>query len=137
MDEKQQFSARLKAAMKAAGLDGRVRTLETLFNLKYQGKSVSYQGIRYWLIGKTIPDQDKLVVLADLLDIDAQELRYGSKPGRSRIAEQRPAWPGAMDANDRAAVEAYLRLPPRGRKAVREVIHALAGDAKGKSTSGV
>lgn len=125
MDEKQQFSKRLKAAMTAVGLEARPTVLEKLFNLHYRGTPVTYQGVRRWLLGLSIPEQDKLELLANLLGTDSYTLRYGDK-GRARAGEAKPAWAEATDIDDRIAIEMFLRLPMRGRQAVRQVIHALA-----------
>ena len=128
MHDKQQFSKRLKAAMAAAGLEVRPAILEKLFNLHYRGTPVSYQGVRRWLIGLSIPEQDKLELLASLLETDADSLRYGAKP-RSRVSEPKAAWTEATNADDRVAIEMYLRLPLRKRQAIRQVIQAMADTA--------
>jgi len=126
MDEKQQFSERLKAAMAAAGLEARPTVLEKLFNLHYRGAPMTYQGVRRWLLGLSVPEQDKLEVLANLLGTDAYSLRYGSKES-VRVREPGTAWREATSIDDRVAIEMFLRLPPQSRQAVRQVIHALAG----------
>ena len=129
MDEKQQFSARLKAALMAAGVSERPGDLEKLFNLKYAGRPVTFQAVRYWLTGKTIPTQDKVDVLADLLGVDAYELRFGRK-GDRHLAEPKLTWAAvSVDARDRLAMELYQKLPGPQRKAVRDLIQALAADA--------
>lgn len=133
MDEKQQFSERLKAAMAASGMEPKPSVLEKLFNLQYPGSPVSYQGVRRWLIGLSIPEQDKLETLAGLLGMDVQTLRYGRRPTRERVSEPRSSWPPVSDANDRVAIDVYLKLPLASRKAVREVIHALAAANPGKA----
>lgn len=132
MDEKQLFSARLKAALTEAGLSERPGDLEKLFNLKYAGKPVTFQAVRYWLTGKTIPTQDKIEVLADLLGVDRYELRFGRKGGR-HLAEPKLTWAGTpIDARDRIAMEQYQRLSDPHRKAVRDLIQALAKDSDQK-----
>lgn len=125
MDEKQQFSQRLKTAMAAVGLEARPTVLEKLFNLHYRGTPVTYQGVRRWLLGLSVPEQDKLEVLASLLGTDSYALRYGSKGG-VHVSETRTAWTEATGIDDRVAIEMFLRLPPQSRQAVRQVIHALA-----------
>jgi transcriptional regulator with XRE-family HTH domain len=126
MDEKQLFSARLRAALAAAGVSERPGDLEKLFNLKYAGRPVTFQAVRYWLMGKTIPTQDKVDVLADLLEVDPYELRFGRK-GDRHLAEPRLTWPASrVDARDRIAMELYQKLSDPHRKAVRDLIHALA-----------
>ena len=42
------------------------------------GKSVTANTTRNWLLGKSIPMQDKLRVLAEWLHVCADELRFGS-----------------------------------------------------------
>lgn len=125
MDDKQQFSKRLKAAMVAAGLEVRPTVLEKLFNLHYWGTPVTYQGVRRWLIGLSIPEQDKLELLANLLNTDTDALRYGVKP-RARTHAPKTAWTEAATVDDRVAIEIYLRLPSQKRQAIRQVIKAMA-----------
>ncbi|KRG87294.1 hypothetical protein ABB34_05145 [Stenotrophomonas daejeonensis] len=125
MDEKQQFSERLKAAMAVAGLEARPAVLEKLFNLHYRGTPVTYQGVRRWLTGLSLPEQDKLELLADLLGTDADVLRYGNKK-RGQVAERKAGWTETTNIDDRLAIELFLRLPQRSRQAVRQVIQALA-----------
>jgi hypothetical protein len=127
MDDKQQFSKRLKAAMAAAGLEARPTVLEKLFNLHYPGTPVTYQGVRRWLIGLSIPEQDKLELLAGLLNTDPKALRYGAK-SRARVSEPKAAWTEATNIDDRVAIETYLRLPLKKRQAIRQVIQAMAAD---------
>lgn len=126
MDEKQLFAARLRAALAAAGVSERPGDLEKLFNLKYAGRPVTFQAVRYWLTGKTIPTQDKVDVLADLLGVDAYELRFGRK-GDRHLAEPKLTWAAKpIDVRDRLAMELYQKLPDTQRRAVRDLIHALA-----------
>jgi hypothetical protein len=125
MDPRQLFSERLKTAMTAAGLDTRPTTLEKLFNLHYPGRSVTYHGVRGWLIGLSIPEQDKLEVLAELLGTDVAELRYGHGKVRGEKTRSKSS-ASTVDIHDRIAIDAFLRLPKQSRNAVRQVIHALA-----------
>lgn len=125
MDDKLQFSKRLKAAMTVAGLEVRPTVLEKLFNFHYRGTPVTYQGVRRWLIGLSIPEQDKLELLANLLSTTPGLLRYGTK-SRARIAEPKATWREATTIDDRVAIEIFLRLPSQKRVAIRQVIKAMA-----------
>jgi hypothetical protein len=125
MDDKQQFSKRLKAAMTTVGLEVRPMVLEKLFNLHYRGTPVTYQGVRRWLIGLSVPEQDKLELLASLLNTTPDFLRYGAK-SRARIAEPKVTWREATTVDDRVAIEIFLRLPSQKRVAIRQVIKAMA-----------
>lgn len=80
MNEKQKFSERLRQSLRNANIDSHSPTRLTLkFNLRYRGAPVSTQAVRKWLEGKTIPSQDKLVVLAQWLNVSAHWLRFGTK----------------------------------------------------------
>lgn len=132
MDQKKQFAERLKAAMAAAGVELRPSALEKLFNLHYWGASVTYQGVRRWMLGLSIPEQEKLNLLADLLGTDAHALRYGS---RASNQFERPKLRLADIAiHDRVAIEEYLSLPLDSRWALRQIIYSLArsGQANNK-----
>jgi hypothetical protein len=122
-DEKAEFSARLRAALKDARIEASPAVLEKRFNSRYTGAPVTSQAISGWLNGKAIPRQDKLRVLASLVGIDAHVLQYGG--GRSRVGESKGAWEGLSPA-ERAMVDAYVSLAPPQRKLVRDLVAALA-----------
>lgn len=124
-DEREDFSKRLSAAMHAAGHEPRPSVLFKQFNSVYRGPSVSFQSASRWLNGRSIPEQDKLQVLASLYGVHPHVLRFGEKPGR-RVAETRSIWPETLTALDHAAFDAYLALSAAQRKLVRELIQALA-----------
>ena len=123
-DEKAEFSARLRAALKDARIEASASVLEKRFNSRYAGTPVTAQAISGWLNGKAIPRQDKLRVLAALVGLDAHVLQYGGG-GRQRISEAKGAWEG-LNAAERAMVDAYIALAPSQRTLVRELVAALA-----------
>jgi len=128
-DERFEFSRRLGQAMSAAGYEPRPAILFRLFNARYTGRSVSFQSASRWLGGRSIPEQDKLQVLADLFGVAPQTLRFGDAP---RVAEARAEW-NAVGARERAVIDTYLALPARQRELVGELVKALA-QADRKST---
>ena len=77
MDSRLEFAERLKAAMSGAGLDPRPSVLLKLFNARYWGRSVTFQAVSRWLRGQALPEHDKLLVLAELLHVEPEVLRYG------------------------------------------------------------
>ena len=125
-DEKAEFSARLRAALKDARIEASPAVLEKRFNSRYAGAPVTSQAISGWLNGKAIPRQDKLRVLAAMVGVDAHVLQYGG--GRARVGEAKGAWEGLTPA-ERAMVDAYATLAPPQRKLVRELVAALAEKA--------
>ena len=60
-DEKAEFSARLRAALKDARIEASPAVLEKRFNSRYEGPPVTTQAISGWLNGKAIPDRKSVV----------------------------------------------------------------------------
>lgn len=124
-DERTGFSERLAAAMRAQGHEPRPSVLVTQFNLRFSGASVSFQSASRWLRGKGIPQQDKLVVLADWLKLTPDFLRYGNrsgvgKPHFGQVREDPPEY------DERRIFDIYRALHATQQKVVREVILAFA-----------
>jgi transcriptional regulator with XRE-family HTH domain len=132
-DEQRNFSRRLAEAMRAKGYDPKPGVLHKLFNSHYQGRSVAFSTASKWLRGMTLPEQDKLQVLADLFGVDPQLLRFGRAGKGVRVAEAPHAWPAGVGVPDRQAIEAYLALPIAQRQLLRELIKTLGESAKPKS----
>ncbi|PPD50972.1 MAG: transcriptional regulator [Methylobacter sp.] len=125
MDEKTEFSQRLRKAMLAAGYEARPGVLEKGFNSRYWGRSVTFQAVSRWLRGEAIPSQDKLQVLSEWLSVEPHALRFGEQAAES-IRSKRQQWDEALDYQERETIERYLSLPVPQRKVIREVIDAFA-----------
>ncbi len=124
MTPKEQFSKRLRAAMKQAGIEDSSTELQVAFKRKWNGEPVSAQAVWSWFNGKTIPRHDKVLVLAALLNVDPGELEYGVK-SQATVA-QSPAWDKLTTYGERESIEAFLSLPPKERQVVRDVILTFA-----------
>jgi transcriptional regulator with XRE-family HTH domain len=125
MEHKLEFAQRLRDAMVAAGLEPRPGVLLNLFNAHYWGRSVSFQAASRWLRGEAIPAQDKLLVLAEILKVEPEVLRFGQAV-RHRVQEHRQRWDEGVGYQEREVFDAFLGLPAPQRKLVREVILAFA-----------
>ncbi|MBL0355325.1 MAG: transcriptional regulator [Dechloromonas sp.] len=124
MDEEAEFAERLKQTMLAAGYEPRPSVIEREFNQRYWGRSISFRPRGKWLLGKAVPQQDKLQILADWLKIEPQILRFGGEAIRS-VQEEKAL--GRSRHRTRARGTGGLRQPPAPQKKVaREVILALA-----------
>lgn len=119
------FGKRLHNAMVAAGYDPKPAVLEREFNLKWDGKEMTLHGVRRWLMGETIPDDDKIQVLAKWLKVEPQTLRFGEQSAR-KIREDKAQWTIAIKHTERETFEAFLALSTPHKKIVREMITALA-----------
>lgn len=131
MENKLEFARRLREAMLAAGLQARPGVLLNLFNTNYWGRSVSFQAVSRWLKGEAIPAQDKLLVLAEVLKVEPEVLRFGAGV-RNRVQEGRKRWDEGVSYEEREAFDAFLRLPLPQRKVVREIILAFAQVHEGR-----
>lgn len=139
MNEKIEFSSRLRAAMVKAGYPASPAVLEREFNLLWYGRSVSNQAAWSWLNSKSIPTQDKIQVLADWLKVEPQVLRFGEAV-RTSIQQHKQRWDEGVGYLERETFDAFLKLPAPQRKIIREVILAFAKahastdvpDARGK-----
>jgi transcriptional regulator with XRE-family HTH domain len=134
MDEKAEFSQRLRKAIEDAGYTVRPIVLEREFNTRYWGRSVTVQAVRRWLRGEAIPSQEKLQVLADWLKVEPHILRFGEQAVQSIRAKQKK-WDEGIGYQEREVLEAYLNLPAPQRKIVREVILTFAQAHPAKSAS--
>lgn len=128
------FAQRLRDAMLAAGYEAKPSVLEREFNLHYMGQPMTLHGVRRWLLGESLPRQDKLVALAEWLRIPPQELRYGAEIEK-RVKQERARWDEGISHQEREIFEAYLHLPVPQRKVVREVILTFAQAQMAKAAS--
>jgi len=120
-----EFSERLQAAMRSAGLEPRPAVLLNLFNTNYWGRSVTFQAVSRWLKGESIPEQDKLLVLAGVLNVQPEVLRFGEGV-RQSIEQRQKRWEDGVGYQERETFDAFLQLPTAQRKIIREVILTFA-----------
>jgi transcriptional regulator with XRE-family HTH domain len=125
MNEKIEFSNRLKGAMKDAGYALSATVLEHEFNLRWHGNSISNQAAWSWLNNRTIPTQEKLKILAEWLRVEPDVLRFGNA-AKQALSQQQKRWDDSIQQHDREMIDAFLKLPLPQRKVVREVILTFA-----------
>ncbi len=125
LTETEAFAERLRRALEASGVRASPTVLANEFNLRFWGRSVTPHTARNWLLGKAIPTQDKLRVLADWLQVSPDELRFG-RDGLVLKASEGGAAVDAMNMADREMLNRYLALPLNERKTVREVVVGLS-----------
>ncbi len=77
LKEKVLFSERLKKALNNANHPISPTYLSNEFNNRFDGQPISVQSANNWLLGKAIPSQNKLSLLAIWLNVSAQWLRFG------------------------------------------------------------
>ena len=124
VSESQQFADRLRSALESAGVRASPTLVANAFNLRYHGRSITPHTARNWLLGKVMPTQDKLRVLADWLQVSPDELRFGRAPGKTYVFEMNTG-PVEMGLSDREMVDRYLSLSQEERKTIRDVVTAF------------
>ena len=120
--EKSLFADRLRAALKDAGVRVSATVIANEFNLRYWGEGISSHAARNWLMGVSIPKQDKLIVLSKWLKISPEGLLFGTPPPRA-MDENMKVDP--MSLVDQQLVSRYLALDPDHRRVVRDVVEGL------------
>ena len=122
--EAAQFAERLRQSLQGAGVRPSPTIVANEFNLRYWGKSITPHTARNWLLGKSIPMQDKLRVLADWLHVSADELRFGMP--RCKVSKDTAALPLSQSMQDRDMLEKYATLSLHDKQVVSDVVLALA-----------
>jgi transcriptional regulator with XRE-family HTH domain len=114
----------LRLALKGCGVRPSATVLANEFNLRYWGESITVNTARNWLLGKSIPMQDKLRVLADWLHVSADELRFGTLAPAFK-AEDCNVDMSVLSMQDRDMLSRYMALALEDRKTVCDVVTAL------------
>lgn len=126
------FAQRLREALQSQGKRVSPTSLEREFNLRYLGKPVTSHAVRKWLLGQSLPTQDKLQVLARWLDVDEGWLRWGhgaaaasshQAPGAARPSFTRNI--PALTLEDASLLQDWSLLELPHRQVVRAVIETL------------
>jgi transcriptional regulator with XRE-family HTH domain len=125
MNEKIEFSNRLRDVLVKAGYAASPSVLEHEFNLRWYGRSISNQAAWGWLNNRSIPTQEKLQVLAEWLKVEPQVLRFGEAV-RNSVQQHKQRWDEGIGHLERETFDAFLQLPAPQRKLIREVILTFA-----------
>jgi hypothetical protein len=121
-NEREDFSLRLRQSLRNAhhAPDSPTK-LARDFNARFAGRPVTVHAARKWLVGESIPTQDKMRTLADWLCVSVEWLRYG---GDERSLETAGDKRGFQSDNLKLASDLQL-LDPHYRQIVREFVRIL------------
>ncbi len=122
--EREAFSRRLTKALKDAKVDvGSPTIFAREFNHRYAGKPVSTHAARKWLMGESIPTQDKVRLLASWLGVSAEWLRFGEGGGAARHVAQAERAP--YTSPEIELLNNFKLLSSEHRQVVREIVLTL------------
>lgn len=118
--ERVKFQARLAKSLRFAGYPHDSPTqLAREFNFRFSGRPVTIHAARKWLVGESIPTQDKLRILAQWLGVTAEWLRFGD-------TEQAGSPQRAAPSSEEGKLLADLMLlDPYHRKLAQDFISML------------
>lgn len=132
--ETEAFADRLRRALAAQGVRASPTLVAREFNARHRGKDVTPFTARHWLQGQAMPTQDKLVVLADWLQVSPDALRFGPRASSLRGALG-DAQLQSLELADRELIDRYRALPAPLRKTVRDVVAAMSACASSPSSA--
>ena len=125
--EKIAFSERLKDELSKRGWPKTSPTwLAREFNIRYSGQSVSVQTANNWLSGASIPNQDKLQILAAWLEVSTHWLRFGENPEPLKLTS-----PNLSTSYDLADITTKIaQLTVQQQKIINDVIDAILSNKR-------
>lgn len=121
----EQFGHRLRQLMRESGYKASPTVLANAFNLLYWGEGITSHAARNWLNGVSLPKPDKLLVLANWLQVQPQYLMFGEEFTNfdPHISEDTPKEP--ITLADDTMLDKYQTLAHEHRRVVREVVAGL------------
>jgi hypothetical protein len=90
------------------------------FNLRYWGEGITAHAARNWMFGVSMPKQDKLKALSEVLNISPQDLLFG--PQRVVHAVKETQLTDGMGMGDTEMLRQYLQLQPEHKRMVRQCV---------------
>ena len=127
IQERREFSERLKRALLNAHYYPNSPTkLAREFNLRFDGKPVTIHAVRKWLIGESIPTQDKIRCLATWLCVSSSWLRFDGDTGvENKLVEIIPATSNHFSSENLKLMADLENLDAIPRAIVREMVRVL------------
>ncbi len=122
-----EFAARLEQAMSAKSIRRSSTVLTNLFNSVFDGKAVTIPTVSNWMHGLTMPTQDKLVVLAKLLDTSAEHLRFGRHSEKTLKMLNADGSETELTSSQQQLVRKYISLNKVQQRLVSDLVGELAG----------
>ena len=122
-----EFAARLEQAMAAKSIKLSPTVLANLFNSVFDGKAVTIPTVSNWMHGITMPTQDKLLVLAELLDTSAQHLRYGRHSEKTLTLQNADGSETELTSSQQQLVRKYIMLSASQQRLVNDLVDGITG----------
>jgi hypothetical protein len=124
--EAKDFAERLRQALQDAGVSVSATVLAHEFNIRYYGRSISTHAARNWLMGISLPKQDKLRVLAHWLKVSPEALLLGWQMARSDNTMGEISLSEGLNMADQHMLRSYVQLSAEHKRSVQTVVAAFA-----------
>ena len=122
-----EFAARLEQAISAKSISRSSTVLAKLFNAEFDGKAVTIPTVSNWMHGWTMPTQDKLLVLAKLLDTSAEYLRYGRNSEKTLMISNSDGSETELNSSQQQLVRKYIMLSAIQQRLVNDLVDEITG----------
>ena len=126
-DMYKEFAARLEQAMAAKSIKLSPTVLGNLFNSVFDGRAVTPHTARNWMLGKSMPTQEKMVVLAELLDTSAEQLRYGRYSEKTLMISNADGSETELTGSQQQLVRKYIMLSASQQRLVSDLVDEIIG----------
>jgi hypothetical protein len=123
-DERLAFASRLKHALQASNINPSITKVARTFNLHTKGEKVTVHAVRKWLIGESIPTQEKVQELSEIVGCAPAWLRFGTEDA----AAPRPAIEFTVD--ERNLIRSMRHLQDHEQRAVHQLVASLLKGSK-------
>ena len=121
------FAERLRIAMSAKAIKLSPTVLANQFNAEFDGRAVTPHTARNWLLGKSMPTQDKLICLAKLLGTSSEQLRYGRYSEKTLMISNQDGTETELTSSQQQLVRKYIMLSTSQQKLVSDLVDEISG----------
>lgn len=130
------FARRLQHRLQLKGKKDSPTALAREFNLRWRGVPVSSNAVRKWLKGESTPTMDKMEVLANMLGVTPDWLRWGDEESTTNPSAMVPDWihklkePLPIENMEKAVIQDYRLLNTSNKKIVFSLMEILLKEQK-------
>ena len=121
------FAERLQIAMSAKAIKISPTVLANQFNAGFDGRAVTPHTARNWLLGKSMPTQDKLICLAKLLGTSSEQLRYGRYSEKTLMISNQDGSETELTESQQQLVRKYIMLSTSQQRLVSDLVDEISG----------
>jgi hypothetical protein len=121
----QDFAKRLADAMNLKAIKYSPTELQKRFNSCFNGKKITPHSARNWMLGNTLPTQDKLVCLAQMLGMSSEFLRFGTNNNKTFVICHEDGTSDELTDQQKQFIKRYLQLNSVQQQLVSDLVQAL------------